>query len=198
MKKKLLSYQFMTEPATPPRRLRRWFIQFDQYGQALTVLLLSLAAIGYSQISGLADGIVIAVLGRFWALWVLTVLITYLLALDLTAEIYERTTGAAYRRREQELRGIAASAERDAVSAAEAAVRERTRELDEREAALADMQNGLRIESGELHEQRLLLATRARELKNMSMDQASCSGNKRRPQKKRRSPPASFQDLGIP
>ncbi|MAQ51676.1 MAG: hypothetical protein CMK97_12015 [Pseudomonas sp.] len=194
--KKLLSYQFMTEPATPPRRLRRWFVEFDQYGQALTVLLLSLAAIGYSQISGLADGIVMAVLGRFWALWVLTVLITYLLALDLTAEIYERTTGAAYRRRERELRGIAASAERDAVSAAEAAVRVRTRQLDEREAALADMQNRLRIESSELHEQRLLLATKSREFK--SRDQAVCSGSKRRSKKYRASAPASFKDLGIP
>jgi len=194
--KKLLSYQFMTEPATPPRRLRRWFIEFDQYGQALTVLLLSLAAIGYSQISGLADGIVMAVLGRFWALWVLTVLVTYLLALDLTAEIYERTAGAAYRRRERELRGIAASAERDAVSAAEDLVRDRTRRLDEREAALAEMENRVRVESGELHEQRLLLATKLRELK--SRDQVMCSGSKRRPKKNRPSAPPSFQDLGIP
>ena len=191
--KKLLSYQFMTEPATPPRRLRRWFIEFDQYGQALTVLLLSLAAIGYSQISGLADGIVMAVLGRFW---VLTVLVTYLLALDLTAEIYERTAGAAYRRRERELRGIAASAERDAVSAAEDLVRDRTRRLDEREAALAEMENRVRVESGELHEQRLLLATKLRELK--SRDQVMCSGSKRRPKKNRPSAPPSFQDLGIP
>lgn len=184
------------EPATPPRYLRRWFIEFDPDGQVLTLIMLALAGVAYMQITGLADGIVVAVLSRFWALWVLTFLVAYLLALDLTAAIYERTTGTAYRRRERELRGIAASAERDAVSAAEGAVRERARQLDEREAALADMQNRLRIESGELHEQRLLLATRARELK--SRDQAMCSGSKRRSKKNRASAPASFKDLGIP
>lgn len=194
---KLYYYEYKREePAAPPRYLKRWFIEFDRTGQVLTLILLMLAALAHSQISGLADGVLIAVLGRFWALWVLTVLVAYLLALDLTAEIYERTTGTAYRRSERELRGIAASAERDAVSAAEDAVRVRTRQLDEREAALADMQNRLRIESGELHEQRLLLATKSRELK--SRDQAMCSGSKRRSKKYRASAPASFKDLGIP
>ena len=194
---KLYYYEYKREePAIPPRHLRRWFIQFDRFGQALTVLMVTLAAIGYSQISGLADGVVMAVLGRFWALWVLTVLVTNLLALDLTAEIYERTTGTAYRRRERALRDIAASAERDAVSAAEDAVHVRTRKLDEREAALAEMENRVRVESSELHEQRLLLATSARELK--SKDQAMCSGSKRRSKKNRASAPASFKDLDIP
>ncbi len=194
---KLYYYEYKREePAAPPRYLKRWFIEFDRTGQALTLTLLMLAALGHSQISGLADGVVIAVLGRFWALWVLTVLIAFLLALDLTADIYERTAGAAYRRRERELRSIAASAERDAVSAAEEVIRVRTHQLDEREAALADMQNRLRIESGELHEQRLLLATRARELR--SKDQAMCSGSKRRSKKNRALAPASFKDLGIP
>ena len=139
---KLYYYEYKREePAIPPRHLRRWFIQFDRFGQALTVLMVTLAAIGYSQISGLADGVVMAVLGRFWALWVLTVLVTNLLALDLTAEIYERTTGTAYRRRERALRDIAASAERDAVSAAEDAVHVRTRKLDERELSQVNCMN---------------------------------------------------------
>lgn len=193
---KLHHYEFKREePATPPRHLKRWFVEFDPDGQVLTLILLVLAGLAYMQINALADGIVVAVLRHFWTLWVLTILVSYLLALDLTAVIYERTTGSAYRTRERELLNLAANAEARALSAAQEAVRERTLELDEQEAALADMQRRVRRESDAVHEQRLVLATRLGELK--SRDQASCSGNKRRPQKKRRSP-ASFQDLGIP
>lgn len=196
---KLSSDFLMNEPAVPPRRLRRWFIEFDRAGQMLTLWLFILACIGYTQIIGLDEGVVLAVLKRFWALWALTMMLTYLLALDLTAEIYERTTGSAYRSREKDLRNIAACAESDAISVAEDAVRVRTQRLDEREADLTERLKRVRIESGELHEQQLLLATKMRELK--AKDQASCSGtgrSKRKSPKNQTSNPTSFKDLGLP
>lgn len=186
---------YSDEPAAPPRPLKRWFIEFDRAGQMLTIWLLILAFIGYTQIIELDNGIVLAVLERFWAPWLLTITITYLLALDLTAEVYERTTGNTYRRREEKLRSFAAHVQSDAADVE--AIRVRTVRLDEREAELSERLKRVRIEADELHEQQLLLATKMRELK--AKDQLSCSGrSKRKGPKNQTSTPTSFKDLGLP
>jgi DNA anti-recombination protein RmuC len=168
-------------------------LHLDNVGLISIILLIALTLMAHLQLDR-QPGSILEILRVIWASYLLVGAVTFLIALEVTARLYEITTGRVYRERDEMLQRIAIQAESDAVTRAEAILRRRTVELAERERDFSERIDQLHRGQNQLHKAEMDLLSKTRETKTNSQD--SCSGKRRK--KSGNSTTSSFKDLGIP